>query len=287
MPKLAANLTMLFGEVPFLDRFEAGRRAPDSRASSICFPTTTLALVAEAEAARPRAHAGAAQPARPATGPPANAASPAFRIASTNSSRRRPGDRVRDRPRVRSRQLPRGNPSAGRQPGRRAGDVHEQPALRRAASGRGRHQAADRGDQHARPAGVLPQQHPSGRSTIIEAVGSDNLFVQYDIYHMQIMEGHLATTIEAHLPRDRAHAARRQSPGGTSREPVRSTTASCSTSSIALATTGGSAASTSRRRARSRDWGGRSGTRSVQLSASAAQLSRQPERADELDGRSG
>ncbi len=34
---------------------------------------------------------------------------------------------------------------------------------------------------------------------IIKAVGSDNLFVQYDIYHMQIMEGDLAPTIERHL----------------------------------------------------------------------------------------
>ena len=34
---------------------------------------------------------------------------------------------------------------------------------------------------------------------IIEAVGSDNLFIQYDIYHMQIMEGDLARTIEANL----------------------------------------------------------------------------------------
>jgi hydroxypyruvate isomerase len=35
---------------------------------------------------------------------------------------------------------------------------------------------------------------------IIKAVGSDNLFLQYDIYHMQIMEGDLARTIEANLP---------------------------------------------------------------------------------------
>jgi hydroxypyruvate isomerase len=34
---------------------------------------------------------------------------------------------------------------------------------------------------------------------IIKAVGSDNLFVQYDIYHMQIMEGDLARTIETNL----------------------------------------------------------------------------------------
>lgn len=34
---------------------------------------------------------------------------------------------------------------------------------------------------------------------IITKTGSDNLFVQYDVYHMQIMEGDLARTIEKHL----------------------------------------------------------------------------------------
>jgi hydroxypyruvate isomerase len=34
---------------------------------------------------------------------------------------------------------------------------------------------------------------------IIRAVGSDNLFLQYDIYHAQVMEGDLARTIEEHL----------------------------------------------------------------------------------------
>jgi len=34
---------------------------------------------------------------------------------------------------------------------------------------------------------------------LIEAVGSDNLFLQYDIYHMQVMEGDIAKTIEANL----------------------------------------------------------------------------------------
>jgi hydroxypyruvate isomerase len=36
---------------------------------------------------------------------------------------------------------------------------------------------------------------------IIDEVGSDNLFLQYDIYHMQVMEGDLARTIEANLAR--------------------------------------------------------------------------------------
>ena len=36
---------------------------------------------------------------------------------------------------------------------------------------------------------------------IIDEVGSDNLYLQYDIYHMQVMEGDLARTIEANLAR--------------------------------------------------------------------------------------
>ena len=47
---------------------------------------------------------------------------------------------------------------------------------------------------------------------IIDAVGSDNVFVQYDIYHMQIMEGDLAPTIEANLARI-AHMQLADTPG--------------------------------------------------------------------------
>lgn len=41
--------------------------------------------------------------------------------------------------------------------------------------------------------------HSAAAAALIEAVG-DNLFLQYDLYHMQIMEGDLARTIEARLP---------------------------------------------------------------------------------------
>ena len=47
---------------------------------------------------------------------------------------------------------------------------------------------------------------------IIAKVGSDNLFVQYDIYHMQIMEGDLAHTIESNLPKI-AHMQLADNPG--------------------------------------------------------------------------
>ena len=47
---------------------------------------------------------------------------------------------------------------------------------------------------------------------IIDRVGSSNLYFQYDIYHMQIMEGDLARTIEANLPRI-AHLQLADNPG--------------------------------------------------------------------------
>ena len=47
---------------------------------------------------------------------------------------------------------------------------------------------------------------------LIDEVGSDNLFLQYDIYHMQIMEGDLARTIETRLARI-AHMQLADNPG--------------------------------------------------------------------------
>ncbi|CCE02668.1 hydroxypyruvate isomerase [Bradyrhizobium sp. STM 3809] len=47
---------------------------------------------------------------------------------------------------------------------------------------------------------------------LISEVESDNLFVQYDIYHMQIMEGDLARTLQKHLARI-AHVQLADNPG--------------------------------------------------------------------------
>jgi hydroxypyruvate isomerase len=47
---------------------------------------------------------------------------------------------------------------------------------------------------------------------LIDRVGSKNVFLQYDIYHMQIMEGDLARTIEANLDRI-AHIQLADNPG--------------------------------------------------------------------------
>jgi hydroxypyruvate isomerase len=43
-------------------------------------------------------------------------------------------------------------------------------------------------------------RHSAQALDIIAEVGSDNLFLQYDVYHMQIMEGDLASTITRCLP---------------------------------------------------------------------------------------
>jgi len=47
---------------------------------------------------------------------------------------------------------------------------------------------------------------------LIREVDSDNLLLQYDIYHMQVMEGDLARTIETNLPRI-AHLQLADNPG--------------------------------------------------------------------------
>jgi hydroxypyruvate isomerase len=47
---------------------------------------------------------------------------------------------------------------------------------------------------------------------LIAASGSDNVYLQYDIYHMQRMEGELAATIARHLPRI-AHIQLADNPG--------------------------------------------------------------------------
>ena len=61
----------------------------------------------------------------------------------------------------------------------------------------------------------IPGFYLSGTSqalAIIDEVGADNLFLQYDIYHMQRMEGELAASMQRHLPRI-AHLQLADNPG--------------------------------------------------------------------------
>ena len=54
--------------------------------------------------------------------------------------------------------------------------------------------------------------HTAQALDIIRDTGSDNVFVQYDIYHMQRMEGELANTLARHLPQIR-HIQLADNPG--------------------------------------------------------------------------
>ena len=54
--------------------------------------------------------------------------------------------------------------------------------------------------------------HTAPALAIMDAVGSGNLFLQYDIYHSQVMEGNLAPTLERCLPRIR-HVQLADNPG--------------------------------------------------------------------------
>ncbi len=54
--------------------------------------------------------------------------------------------------------------------------------------------------------------HSAQALAIIDAVGADNLYLQYDIYHMQRMEGELAATLEKQLARI-AHVQLADNPG--------------------------------------------------------------------------
>jgi len=55
-------------------------------------------------------------------------------------------------------------------------------------------------------------RHTDQALDLIAATGADNIALQYDIYHMQIMEGDLAPTIERHL-RKIAHFQLADNPG--------------------------------------------------------------------------
>ena len=75
---------------------------------------------------------------------------------------------------------------------------------------RGGHPAADRADQHATTSPASSSTAPSRRLPSSTKSARDNLFLQYDIYHAQRMEGELVATLRAAPGAHRAHPACRQ-----------------------------------------------------------------------------
>jgi hydroxypyruvate isomerase len=210
MPKFAANLTMLFNEVPFLDRFAAARRAG--------FEGVEYLFPYEHEPNEIRRRLDEHGLTQVLHNPPAGNWSAGERGIASHP------DRVAEFEDGVTRAIQYAtalgctqvNCLAGITP---AGVDQDRARAILVANLRG---AARR----LQDAGIRLLVEPINtrdipgfflRTTaqaleIIGEVGSANLFLQYDVYHMQIMEGDLATTIEKN--RDRiAHVQIADNPG--------------------------------------------------------------------------
>jgi hydroxypyruvate isomerase len=102
-----------------------------------------------------------------------------------------------------------------------------------AVTRRAGHRTAAGTAQYARHA-RLPGRHQRAGLDMIDAVGSDNLRLQYDIYHAQVMEGDLARTLQENLPRI-GHVQLADNPGRHEPGTARSIFPSCCGISIASA----------------------------------------------------
>jgi hydroxypyruvate isomerase len=199
MPKFAANLTMLFTELPFLERFAAARAAGFSAVEYLFpydYPKEQLAALLREHRLKQVLHnlpagdwaAGdrgiACDPARTAEFRDGVARAIAYANALD---------------------CPQLNCLAGKVP---AGVSHEEAHATLVANLR--YAAAQLQESGIRlliepinafdiPGFFLTRTEQA--AALIEEVGSGNLFIQYDIYHAQRTEGELAETLRRHLPR--------------------------------------------------------------------------------------
>ncbi len=199
MPRFAANLTMLFNEVEFLERFGAAARA-GFRGVEYLFP---YAWPAEALVERLRAH-GLEQvlhnlPAGDwAAGERGIACHPG-RVGEFQDGVGKALDYAR------ALGCPRVNCLAGIEPPGVPPERLRQTLVENLRFAAGKLAAA--GIQLLlEPINTrdIPGFHVCRTVqalSILDEVGSPNLALQYDAYHMQIMEGDLARTLETHLPR--------------------------------------------------------------------------------------
>jgi hydroxypyruvate isomerase len=197
MPKLCANLTMLFNELPFMDRFAAAAKA-GFRGVEYLFPYDhDKAELAEALRANDLVQVLHNLPAGSwAQGERGIACQPQ-RVAEFRDGVARTIDYAS------ALGCPQVNCLAGIRP------AHLDPVEARETFVRNLQFAAPQ----FKAAGIRLLIEPINTRDIpgfflnysaqavdiIHAVGSDNLFLQYDIYHMQIMEGDLARGIESNL----------------------------------------------------------------------------------------
>ncbi len=203
MPRFAANLSMMYQEHDFLDRFAAAA-ADGFRAVEYLFPYAFERDELAQPAGRQRPAAGAVQRAAGQLGRAASAAWPACPAARTNSGAVSPNWRCR-------------MPQALHCP-----RIHVMAGLLPAGADRAAHRAAYLANlawaaQQAASAGIDVLIEPINRRDIpgfflnrqddahevVAEVGAGNLKVQMDLYHCQIVEGDLAMKLRQYLPTGR------------------------------------------------------------------------------------
>jgi hydroxypyruvate isomerase len=199
MPRFAANLSMMFTEVPFLERFERAARA-GFEAVEFLFPYAHP--VAELQAALAAHRLKVVLHNMPAGHWDAGDRGMACDPARVGEFREGVAMAIEYATGLKSPNL---HCMAGKAP---AGVDHAR--LRETFVANLQHAAAE-----TRKAGLglliepinvydIPGyfiKHSQEALAIIDDVGADNLKLQYDIYHMQRMEGELAATIARHLAR--------------------------------------------------------------------------------------
>lgn len=210
MPKFAANLTMLFNEVPFLDRFQAAAQAGFDAVEFLFpypYPAAELAERLEANRLRLVLHN------LPAGNWEAGERGIACLPERIGEFQEGVGRAIEYAKALKVPQLNClvGIPTAGVDADTaRATIVANLRFAADALKKEGIKLLVEPCNAYDIPGFALNRS--SEGLDVIRAVGSDNLFLQYDIYHMQRMEGELAATIEKHLPQI-AHIQLADNPG--------------------------------------------------------------------------
>jgi hydroxypyruvate isomerase len=210
MPKFAANLTMLFNELPFLDRFEAAAKA-GFKAVEFLFPYAYAAPEIRQRLDQHRLQLVLHNlPAGDWDGGDRGIACHPQRVAEFRDG---VGKAIDYAQALGVGQL---NCLAGKAP-QGVGDE----LLRKTFVDNLRYAAAE---FHKRQLKLLIEpinsfdipgfylNRTAQALSILDEVGADNAFLQYDIYHAQRMEGELAATLQKHLARI-AHLQLADNPG--------------------------------------------------------------------------
>ena len=199
MPKFAANLSMLFTELPFLDRFEAAARA-DFTAVEFLFP---YAWPAEEIKQRMDAHGlKLVLHNLPAGDWDAGERGIACHPDRVDEFRAGVGRAIAYAQALGVRQL---NCLAGKAPAGvsdellRSTFVDNLRFAAHALKAAGLKLLIEPINTFDIPGFYL--NRTTQAADILAEVGADNAFIQYDIYHAQRMEGELAATLQKHLPR--------------------------------------------------------------------------------------